>query len=207
MRKSPKQTKRPRLRHGLAAALLSLLPLLVIAGVFAPGVIAVQYEGDGDVDYSARPRVPYRPVRLAKRPLLVPRDYSAGFVPELLGLEQLFMGSNYRPDEPTKRLARLPSFPSSGGDVIVIDDVDTQIVGKIFKDVLQLSLVADTSRFDFDNLPPTTSFGNGTRYDDFTGGVQFPLLVPIIPIIPEPGTGSLVAVGLLGLALHRRARS
>ena len=209
MVKSRKQRARSRVvRHGFVISILLLLPLLAIGGALAPGFITVQYEEEEAL--APRQRVPYRPVRLARRPLLVPRDYSTGFSPEGMDLEQLFMGSQYRADN-GERLTRLPSFPRSRGDVIVLDDVDTFLTDTLFKDALQPGVVADaTVIWDsnlFDVIPNLTGAGGSNQYDDFAGqggGFSAPP-----PIIPEPHTGSLVALGVLGLALraHRRRRT
>ena len=206
MVKSRKQKARSRpVRHGFVISILLLLPFLAIGGALAPGLVTVQYEEEEEL--APRQRVPYQPVRLARRPLLVPRDFSMGFVPEVLDLERLFMGSQYRADV-GDRFTRLPSFPHSRGDVIVLDDVDTFLTDTLFKDTLQAAVVADaTAIWDpnvFDVIPDTTGFDGSNQFDDFTGQGRVDLTAP--PIIPEPRTGSLVVLGLLGLALraHRR---
>lgn len=212
-RKPPQRSR--RFGHALAASILAILPLLAIAGVLAPNLVVVQVEEEAEEQIAPSPV--YQPVRLAKRPLLIPRDYSAGFVPEILDLEQLFIGSEYRAD-PAKRLTRLPTFPHKFGDVIVFDDVDTYIGAKIFKDVLDLSLVADTSHLEMEYwavIPPLWPAGNLLQFDDFTGGNGIPpieplglLLAALIagggPVIPEPSTGLMFGMGLVGLVLKRR---
>ena len=206
MVQSRKQKARSRpVRHGFVISILLLLPFLAIGGALAPGLVTVQYEEEEEL--APRQRVPYRPVRLARRPLLVPRDFSMGFVPEMMDLERLFMGSQYRADV-GDRFTRLPSFPRSRGDVIVLDDVDTFLTDTLFKDTLQPGVVADaTAIWDpnvFDVIPDTTGFDGSNQFDDFTGQGSVSNAPP--PIIPEPRTGSLVVLGLLGLALraHRR---
>jgi hypothetical protein len=130
-----------------------------------------------------------------------------GFIPEVMDLERLFMGSQYRADN-GNRYTRLPNFPTSRGDVIVLDDVDTFLTDTLFKDTLQPGVVADaTAVWDpnvFDVIPDTTGFDGGNQFDDFTGQGSVSQAPP--PVIPEPRTGSLVVLGLLGLALraHRR---
>lgn len=206
MVKNRKQKARTRpVRHGLVVSILLLLPFLAIGGALAPGLVTVQYEEEEEL--APRQRVPYRPVRLARRPLLVPRDFSMGFVPEIMDLERLFMGTQYRADI-GDRYTRLPSFPRSRGDVIVLDDVDTFLTDTLFKDTLQPGVVADaTAIWDpnvFDVIPDTTGFDGSNQFDDFTGQGSVRDTPP--PIIPEPRTGSLVVLGLIGLALraHRR---
>lgn len=196
-------------RHGVAVALLLLLPLFVIAGTLVPGYVSVAVEDeDESAVESPRKRKRFRPVRTSRQPLLVPRDYSIGFVPELLDLEQLFMGSQTRTDV-GERVARLPSFPTSRGDVIVLDDVDSYVGETIFKDVLAAAPVADSSDlFDpslFRKLPNPTGFDTGYEFDDFAGtGDGTPALeVPI----PEPRTAFTLALGLCGLAFWSSRRA
>jgi len=197
------------MRHGSVVAALLLLPFLAIAGALAPGLVTIQYEEEEEqAELGPRERVPYRPVRLSRKPLLVPRDYSAGFVSEVQDLEQLFMGAQYRV-EAGSRLTRLASFPRSRGDMIVLDDVDIYLADTLFKDVLQPGVVVDaTAVWDpvlFDIIPNLAIPTNGGQYDDLTGqGEVVDFSSP--PIIPEPRTGGLLLVGLIALAIRNRRR-
>jgi hypothetical protein len=186
-------------RHGFVAALLALLPLLTIPGVFAPGFIRAEYEEKELAVF--RGPVTFRPIRLSRRPLLVPRDYSPGFMPELLDLEQLFTGARFRPDG-ERRISRLPTFAPKRGDVIVFDDVDMVIADEVFEDLLKPSIVASAD-LDFAELPPTMPLGNGIRYDDLVGGTNPPAEF-FGPPVPEPGTGLLLGLGLIALGIARR---
>jgi hypothetical protein len=187
-------------RHGIVAALLGLLPLLSILGVLAPSFIQAQNEEKEDLAVFRGP-VTFRPIRLSRRPLLVPRDYSPGFVPELLDLEQLFTGRKYRKDTGF-RISRLPTFNPHRGDVIVFDDVDTVIADEVFEDVLRPSMIASAD-LDFDELPPLMPLGNGIYYDDLMGGSNPPVEF-FGPPVPEPGTGVLLGLGLVVLGIRRR---
>jgi hypothetical protein len=197
------------MRHGSVVAVLLLLPFLAIAGALAPGLVSIQYEEEEEQpELGPRERVPYRPVRLSRKPLLVPRDYSAGFVSEVQDLEQLFMGSQYRADV-GERLTRLPSFPRSRGDMIVLDDVDIYLVDTLFKDVLQPGIVADATAVWnpalFDIIPNLAIPTNGGIYDDLTGQGDVSEQPPP-PIIPEPRSGGLLLFGLIALAIRARKR-
>ena len=196
------------IRHGVAVAVFWLLPLLAFAGMLAPGLVEVAYEEEEE-EIAQRPgTVVFRPVRLGRPPLVVPRDYTTGFVPELFDLESLFGGSKYRA-EWGRKLARLPSFPSYRGDVIVIDDVDTFVADQFFKDLLKPSFVADRGKIwdesIFDVIPPLFPIGNDNRHDDFPNFGIDPSDASVV--VPEPASGVLLSLGLIGLARSRRRRN
>ncbi|MGH0033168.1 MAG: PEP-CTERM sorting domain-containing protein [Myxococcota bacterium] len=206
----PKRAKDRRVgrpvRHGLAAAIFWLLPLLAFAGMLAPGLVEVSYEEEEEEYYrSGSGTVIFRPVRLDRPPLFVSSAAGTDFIPSL-NLEALFKDSRYR-GEFGRRLGELPSFPSHLGDMMVIDEVDSTVDDDFFKDVLAPTFVADTRDIwdpgIFDVIPPLFPIGNDNRYDDFPD-------VGISPsdgtVVPEPGTASLLALGLAALAASRRRR-
>jgi hypothetical protein len=92
--------------------------------------------------------------------------------------------------------------------MIVLSDVDNYIADTLFKDALQPGVVADaTAVWDprlFDVIADTTKPGSTDQFDDFTG--QDDDDEPPPAIVPEPGTGSLLALGLIALALRARQR-
>jgi hypothetical protein len=191
-------------RHGGATAILLALPLLTVLGSLAPVVVTVQYEEEEQLVPSKRE--PYRVVRQAHRALLAAQHYTMRWIPEIVDLEKLFAPTRYRA-RPVYRRAELPQFPRSRGDMIVLSELDSY-TGDAFEGKLQPGVVADaTAVWDprlFDVIPDTTRPGNTDQFDDFTGPDESEEDPPVV--VPEPGTGSLVALGLIALALRARQR-
>jgi hypothetical protein len=183
---------------------MALFPLLVAGGFMAPNVVRVLAFAQ-EITESERAPVVDRTNAYARRPLLVPRDFSAGFIPELLDLDQLFLGSEYSLSRSADRLARITSFPRSHGDAIVIDDVGDPVEDIVFEDVLmdepQPMLLAGDPNAELLPLCGTLHAANCVRDDDFTHtNVEFQEGQPI----PEPSTAMLVALGLAAIACRRR---
>jgi len=195
------QRKRPAL-----VVLFSLMPMLIGLGVLAPGmvqVMAVESDqlGDGHV------RITRRLSRYSHQPLLLPRDFSQGFVPELLDLEHLFSRVEYAGDPMARERVLLPNFESTLGNVIVLDDVDQRLREIVFMDPVLDSQVA-TSKYpppaaDLTPLGESLTLTPGPRYDDYLGpqidvGEDY--------VVPEPSTGLLLGLGLTLLTGCHRGR-
>jgi hypothetical protein len=183
-----------------------LFPLLVTGGVLAPRVIS--FMAETEIESTATEAEPQVALDFSgplpgKPPLLLPRDFDAGFVPELLDLQNLFGGSAPNPDQMSQEYARLLGFPRSHGDVIVMDDVDREIKDVIFKDPVMIGAETAYPRPNPALLPigDPRPLGDGLRFDDPQATGEG----PVAPI-PEPGTGVLLASGLAILALRHRQR-
>lgn len=190
----------------IAVVLFSLFPLGVLAGLLSPGVIGLQTIAETVAAVAAEETPPLRfdGMDLGRKPLLVPRDFSAGFIPELLDLGQLFRDTAFRVDPSGERLARLLAFPRSHGDAIVLDEVDGYPLDLLFDDALVGDTIASIpdglgDAFGLGPIGSSTPLGNRVRFDDFPGGSS-----GSGPVIPEPATGCLIALGLAALGLRRR---
>jgi len=183
-----------------------LFPLLVTGGVLAPRVISLMADTEtvGTATESESPTtLDFSKPMPGKPPLLLPRDYDAGFVPELLDLQNLFTGSTQTADQMAQEYARLLGFPRSHGDVIVMDDVDREIRDVIFRDPVMVGAETAYPRPNPALLPigDPRPLGGGLRFDDPQATGEG----PVAPI-PEPGTAALLASGLVALALRHRRR-
>ena len=183
-----------------------LFPLLVTGGVLAPRVISLMAETaieGAETESDSQVALDFSGPLPGKPPLLLPRDFDAGFGPEWFDLQNLFSGSGHTSDQMSHEYARLLGFPRSHGDVIVMDDVDREIKDVIFKDPVMVGAEAAYPRPNPDLLPigGPRPFGDGLRFDDPQATGEG----PVAPI-PEPGTASLLASGLIILALRHRQR-
>ena len=195
-----------RRKRSILVALFSLFPLLIGVGVMAPGLIKVMAAEEKQADPPST-RITRRLSRYAHQPLLLPRDFSTGFIPELLDLEHLFSRVDYMADPMARKRARLPSFPRNFGDAIVMDDVDQRIREIVFKDPVidgtQTASAFPPPSAELLPLPGPEAIGPDPRFDDI-----FPPRQNVGPnaVVPEASTGSLLGLGLALLGMTRRRR-
>ncbi len=183
-----------------------LFPLLVAGGVLAPRVISLMAETEIEsttTEPESQVVLDFSGPMSGKPPLLLPRDFEAGFVPELFDLQNLFNSSGHNRDQLSQEYARLLGFPRSHGDVIVMDDVDREIQDVIFKDPVMVGAETAYPRPNPALLPigEPRPLGDGLRFDDPQATGEG----PVVPI-PEPGTAALLASGLAILAFRHRQR-
>ncbi len=207
----PKQreNRSGRERYAGIKLIFGLFPLLAAAGFFAPGwvqLMAVAQIG-GE---SARDIVVDRVGPYGRRPLIVPRNFSPGFIAELFDVDPQSSESRLQLSASRRWLAGVTAFDRSFGDLIAFDDTGRRKPPVEFKDVLvesQMALLA--MRVDDEFMLPlcgTLYAGNCVRDDDFSGG----LVLEALPVpVPEPDTVALMGLGMFGLAWQgrRRARS
>ena len=189
---------RSRRKRPILVVLFSLLPLLISVGILAPGMIHVMAV-EGDQIDPPSVRITRRLSRYAHQPLLLPRDFSAGFIPELLDLEHLFSRVEYMGDPMTRERARLPSFPRDFGDVIVLDDVDQRIREIVFKD----PVVTDSA---FRRGPrPVSDFGS--RWSVSDSGSRLAESGPSDSCLSEPRPGPVLLRLSLGFGVAKPSRN
>jgi hypothetical protein len=212
MAEAAKRPKRARRWQGrIAVIVFSLFPMAVLAGLLSPGMISLQLATEGVAQNTGSDGAPlnFQGVNLDHAPLLVPRDFSAGFIPELLDLDQLFLDTAFKVDPSGERLARLLAFPRSHGDAIVIDDDNGSPLDMLFDDALMGDTIAAVpdglpDAFGLGPIGGSVPLGNRVRFDDFPNGGPGGSKGGGAPV-PEPDTGMLIALGLGVLGIRRRA--
>jgi len=195
-----------RIKRLLLGLLFSLLPLLVVAGILAPGFVHVTpIDGDGVGDVPVR--VSRKLSRFARQPILIPHDLSTGFVPEILDLDHLFSGVDPLGRSPAPGLAGLQSFPASTGEMIVLDDANQRLREIVFKDPVLMAHATQHTfpppAKDITPLDDTGIAGSGPRFDDYLGPNFDP---EDLVVVPEASTGLLLGLGLILLTIADRER-
>jgi hypothetical protein len=194
-----KNGERRRSRRWMALLFL-LLPGFLFLGLVAPELVGVAPAEEQEL--AGQGETIFRPPPLRKPPLLVPRDFSAGFTPELFDLQNLFSRTPYTPTQ--GELARMVAFPQNSGELIALDEVDEALEEVTFKDVLAAAISPTTALpgvAPFLPLENTLPRGDTIRYDDFPGDGNGALA--FTAPVPEPGSALLVGTGLIALAAAR----
>ncbi len=207
------QSKSSRRKAAIAAAVM--FPLLVSAGVLAPGLVELALQAGSSTADAAQSRGRSNP--LDHQPLPAPRDPAIAFTPVALELDRLFVDTQFRGAEtapdfggrmlggpgsaPTaSEIAQLLSFPRHDTDPIVLDELASPEEQIVFKDVLIPDQPADIQLLSQEDLflplCSTIPSQDCLRFNDFTR-------VDAV-VVPEPGTGALLAAGLALLVAARR---
>jgi hypothetical protein len=208
-----KKNERRRLwrwqRDAAAVVAFTLFPMLVMAGLFAPAVVHV--EEDLVDPEPTRPRVVTVADREAPGRLLIPRDFSAGFMPELMRMENVFdAGPRPRPSRGARALANLlRAFSRHQSDTIVLDDAHKPVPAFLFQDSLGMTSRTPLMLTALGAFDDPMSIDNGVGYVPFmnqtyTKRRRGRRRRGDLPVIPEPGTMVLVGLGLGMLAAGRR---
>jgi hypothetical protein len=179
-------------RHSVAAAILLLLPLLALGGALMPGMVDIEAEQETAAEVSE----PYfAPLHVKRRPLLIPRDFSTGFVADLASFDRYF--ANASPGDLLRQQIAAVNLGVSDGDLIILDDIEEFVRNVLFKDAIEApELDGDPGLFDhslFSLIPTPMGMDTPYQFDDFGGSATMPVAVP------EPGTALLLALGLCGL--------
>lgn len=215
MADKPVDTAKPqRSRRKAVAAAAALFPLLVSAGVFAPGLVELAFQRGAESDETVPMERSWSPLAHQPLPAAAPSDGAIALETPAVELEPIVVAQARRTDPVTDlpgapaggavasatEIAQLLSFPRHDTDPIVLDELAPAEQQIVFKDALipdQLPAVALPNVGDlYLPLCPTIPAQDCIRFNDFT---------TVVPI-PEPGTGALLAAGLVLLAArHRRA--
>lgn len=216
MAKRAGETGREPGRNRLAGTLFSLLPAAMILGLLAPDVVETQLVAAQSAVVPAAPsRMAWQPQHF-KAPLLVPSELLVDHGIDLVEISGL-----------VERVARAleaaggRSAPTRGsrlGDLIAVQEPDEEepfvdddelVEEEIFRNMLEPALKVDLSpvwipEADVIEWDPSGLGSGYSLFVDFAGNEGFTTERPPAPPVPEPGTGALLSLGLIALALRRR---
>jgi hypothetical protein len=201
---------RTPVRRDLVSWLLLLLPGFMFVGLLAPAAVSVQpiaQEGYGPVSFrSFAPR----------RPLQVPLTLAHAMLPDTT-IGPVFAGARVLADQAIRTFDL--DMAAQGGAKQIVLAKNEEGEGDSFSDLSDGSLFAGesgstvltvdfTPLWDpsiFDVIPGLVARSGYTQWDDFHGTAFLEGGSP--PAVPEPTTGALLALGLLGLGLGGRKRA
>lgn len=200
---SPNRTKALNTRHTLAATILVMLPLLALGGALMPGMLEVPEEPESGASLAAT-QPAYTPIGVKRRMLLMPRDSSTGFIPELIDTDLVFASVDSR-EHLMEELAEV-AFGGGHGALIILDDIEEFVRTVLFKDAEEPEALEEMPLEPFDEelfamIPQPLGVDSPYLFDDFAGGPDRQA------VIPEPGTAALALMGLVGLAWLGRLRA
>jgi hypothetical protein len=197
-------------RRDLATWLMMLLPGFMFVGLLAPAAVTVKpkpHEDEIVGPTSFRNFTPRRPIALA---LQTGEGVALRRAP-LAQSEPMFEGARYVADA---KPAPVADVAAGGTDGIVLaqDNVENYVAETLWDTPIEgqpnyalsvdLTPVWDPDLFDV--IPEIIDRTAATQWDDFHGtSGRFSVIPGAGPVIPEPGTGALLALGLAALTLRR----
>lgn len=192
------QEEQERKRDRLAALFFLLFPLMIAAGFMVPGFVSAVSDGNGVRVERVAVAEP-GPVELDHTPLRVPRNF--GRRVGTIDLEELF-GKEITRRFAGERKRRESSFEAASGAPIVLDEVTPQERLVSFEDAtptdtptrINLQIDEDQQDWILDEL-----FDADTALFDEHEDES-------LPVVPEPGSGALLAYGVLFAGVVRRFR-
>ena len=192
---NPKRKRGARTRHTIAVIILTALPLFALGGAVVPGMVEIT-EAEDTAAVVANPD--FEPLKVKRRPLLILRDTTSGFLPGMIDFESLDLSG---PGE--GMLEQMADFTFGGGhgEIVFLDDIEEFMEKILVKEMDAPEALDEEPLFDdslFALIPYPGDVVPEYQFDDFGGSAQE------TAVIPEPRTASLMLMGLVALCLIRR---